>query len=813
MKLSYKWICKYVDLPKDLSMKKLSYDLTMRTVEVESIKNLADDYKNIVVGQIKKILPHPDADRLRLVIVDLGPAGEKQIVCGGKNLFEGHYVAVCLPGSYARWHGKGDPVLIEAGSLRGQDSYGMIAAASELGLSALFDYEEEGEILDLSDERTGLSLELSPGLEIAELLGLDDLIIEIENKSITNRPDLWCHYGIARELAAIYGKSLAPMPEIKILDLPKYPLEIQDKDLCSRFLAAKYTGVRPIKSKFDLALDLIKVDIRPINVLVDITNYVMMAYGNPSHAYDANHIEGGLIVRRAKKGEKLELLDKTQLELDENNLVISDHKKALGLAGIMGGSHDSILPDTSELVFEAACFNPANIRKTAQSYGLRSEASSRNEKGIDTQRIDAAFALTDQMLREYFPDLSLVAFSDEQASMTENKELDISISWLNRRLGRQVDREEVEKLLRPLGFIIKKKSEDQDIIHIISPSWRSTGDISLPDDILEEVARMIGYENFTLTPSKISLSSSINQRDKNLDRRIREYLAFTGGFREITSYPWVKDKYLSVIDFPKDLILSLAQAPAPDQRHLRPSHLPNLLEAIVNNTRYFDEFSIFEVGQVYKKGEMSPSSADEILPEQHKEIAGAIVGQDPEELFYRMKGILEEISSPVQLDAFTFDQEEKMAWADNEAWLNIYDGEILIGSFGLLSNKSKYDLGLKFHDACLFEINMDLLEAFESRTNYFEALPLFPHVFQDLSILVDEEVSWQEIRSAVSNLAEDVSFIDEYRGKQIEKGKKSVTLRLELAAEDKTLTNEEIEEAMSKIRKALEVLGSRLRDN
>ena len=813
MKLSYNLLKQYVALPEDLSMEQLAYDLTMRTVEVEGTADLAKQYERIVVGKIKTISPHPDADRLRVVQVDLGEEGVRQIVCGGSNLIEDHFVVVTLPGSFAVWHGEGEPVQIKEAKLRGVDSYGMIAGAAEIGLEALFSTSAPHHIVDLTEEDIDREVELTPGMPIAEALDLNDQIVEIENKSITNRPDLWGHYGIARELSAIYHVALKPMDEVQKEDVAAYPLTLKHPELCGRMLAAKYIGVDSRKAPLWMRVLLMKCEIRPINALVDMTNYAMMVYGQPMHAYDAEHVEGGLIARRAEEGEALEILDGKQLILCTDDLVIADHKKALGLAGAMGGKHDSISEETKETVLEIANFKPETIRKTAQKYAIRTEASSRNEKGIDAQRMDPTFGLWQKLMQAIFPKARLVAFSEEQKHVTKKAEVKVTCEWLSRRLGRSLSVEEINGMLEPLGFTISlvDKKEKEQMLIVTAPTWRSTGDISLPDDILEEVARMIGYENFTLIPPKVTLTGALHQTQMDLERRIREALAFSFGFQEILSYPWVKDEYADLCGMNQEEMLRLEQAPAPNQTTLRTSHVPNVIEAIVKNVRFYDAFRLFELGQVYCVGAQSPSTPDEVLPKMHRELVGAMVGDHPEELFYTIKGVLEALGQAVQTDTLSFSRDERPYWADREAWLTVMARGEAIGVMGLLSTRTKARADIKYRDACLFVLDVEKLRAFDSRTNSFSALPQYPHVFQDLSLLVREDTTWKQMKKAIGKRAVSIAFVDEYRGKQIPEGYKSVTLRVELASEEGTLTAEEIRAHMKEIRDALADAGATLR--
>ncbi len=795
MKVSLNWIREYVDLPADLTMETLAYDLTMRTVEVEGYENLAEGLDKIVAGRITEVTPHPQADRLRVVRVDVGEAAPEQIVCGGSNLEVGQMVVVARPGSKVRWHGEGEPVEIKASKLRGVASAGMICASSEIGLADLFPASDDHEIVNLA------GIACKPGDPIAHVLGLDDEILEIDNKSLTNRPDLWGHYGIARELAAIYGREVKPLPAFTPdAALPAYPVRIENADLCRRYAAVVLSGLSNAPSPLWLQVALTKVGMRPINNLVDITNYVMLAVGQPTHGFDRTHVRDGIVVRPAHEGEVLELLDGKKLALGPKNLVIADSATALGLAGIMGGRNDSILPDTTEIVLEIANFSPTCIRHTTQQFGLRTEASIRFEKHVDTQRVGQALGLAAKLFAELVPGSRITAFSDVDLKPTAAPVVDVTLSFLSKRLGSPVTAADVTKSLAPLGFQV---SADGDSLRIATPSWRGTGDISLPDDILEEVARMIGYANFAYHAPAITLDKPVNQRAVQLDRSIREYLAFRCGFQEVFTYPWVEDRFHEAAGIALDGLLAISTPPSPENARLRSSLVPGMLETLATNLRYFDTFKVFEATQVFRPGSMSPSDPREVLPLQEKHLAGALAGKDAGALFFEAKGALESMARFCQMKALRFDRVEEPVWAEKKVWLNLLAGGEVVGSVGLLSLKTMKAAGIKNAQAVVFELNLDKLEPLPSRTNTFRHLPLFPLVEQDLSMLLDESVKWADIEALVGPMVREIEYVEEYRGKQIPAGKRSLMLRVRLGSDEGTLTSEGIDAQMKAIMKKL----------
>ena len=811
MKVSLNWIRDYVQLPADADLKKLAYDLTMSTVEVEDTIELAKQFDHMVVGVINTIEQHPNADKLRVCMTDIGGRVES-IVCGGSNLREGMKVAVALPGSVCRWHGEGEPVEIKKSKLRGVDSYGMICGAVEIGLADLFPTKEEAHILDLSD------FDAPAGTPLADALDLNDIILEIDNKSMTNRPDLWGHYGIAREIAALYDLPMTQFPHFdrNVENTSGFHVTVEDAERCPRYLSAQIEGLNAKPAPYKMQSRIWKVGMRPINALVDITNYVMLATGQPTHAFDSDHIAGHVIVRRAGEGEKLLLLNGKELALSADDLVIADDAGVVGLAGVMGGAKDSILPDTSKVILEVANFDAKGIRRTALRYDNRTEASARYEKAIDPERCDQAFDLSMQLFTQLYPELKVTGLVDEYPEHLKQAEIDVALSWLERRLGKRLPQEEIQHKLELLGYTV---SFQGDNMHLVVPTWRSTGDVSIQADIMEEVARMYGYENFEAEPITTTFDGAINQLDKDLERRIKEYLAIRCGMQEIFTYPWMEESYVNAVLQSTEGILSLSTPPSPAERFVRSSLLPNLCKAVVKNERYFDEFSIFETAQVFRdENYTSPYDPREKLPSQRKNVAGAFATTDKDitALFRKAKGVVEMMARYVHMEALTFRQTEKPVWADNVVWLNICRGEEKVGDLALLSKKVSMACGIKNLNVMLFQLDQDSLVPLKSRTNTFTHMAEYPMTDYDISLLLDGSVQWKDVLQTVHGIKNELlhgaSFVDEYRGKQVPAGKKSLTLRLAIGSKEKTLTSAEIEEvATGVLNKIAKRFGAELR--
>ena len=812
MKVSLNWIRDYVKLPEDMDLKRLAYDLTMSTVEVEDAVDLGASFHDMVVGEIKEVLPHPNADKLRICRTDIGGGDIKEIVCGGTNLRDGMKVAVALPGSVCRWHGEGEPVEIKQSKLRGVESYGMICGAVEIGLADLFPVEGEAVILDLS------AFDAPAGTPLADALDLNDIILEIDNKSMTNRPDLWGHYGIARELAALYHLPMAEFPHFdrNVENTAGFRVTVEDTERCPRYLSAQIEGLSVKPAPYKMQSRIWRVGMRPINALVDITNYVMLATGQPTHAFDSDHIAGHIIVRRAEEGEKLLLLNGKELSLTADDLTIADDAGVVGLAGVMGGAKDSILPTTSKVILEIANFQAAGIRRTALRYDNRTEASARYEKAIDPERCDQAFDLSMQLFHELYPDMQVTGLADHYPVPLQKAEIDVPVSWLERRLGKTLTPEDITAKLAPLGFQLTFSGDN---MHVVVPTWRSTGDVSIKADIMEEVARMYGYENFEAEPITTSFDGAINQLDKDLERHIKEYLSIRCGMQEIFSYPWMEESYVNAILQSTDGILALSTPPSPSERFIRSSLLPNLCKAVVKNERYFDEFSIFETAQVFRdENYTSPYDPREKLPSQRKNVAGAFATTDKDitALFRKAKGVVEMMARYVHMETLTFRQTEKPVWADNVVWLNIYRGDEKVGDLALLAKKVSMACGIKNMNVMLFQLDQDSLVPLKSRTNTFTHLAEYPMTDYDISLLVDGSVQWKDVAQTVrgikSELLHGAAFVDEYRGKQVPAGKKSLTLRLAIGSKDKTLTSAEIEEVASGVlNKIAKRFGAELR--
>ncbi|MCL2312345.1 MAG: phenylalanine--tRNA ligase subunit beta, partial [Firmicutes bacterium] len=575
-----------------------------------------------------------------------------------------------------------------------------------------------------------------------------------------------------------------------------------DTSLCQRYVCAKIEDISAKPSSLEIRTYLWRVGIRPVNCIVDITNYVMMATGQPLHAFDLKKIEGNIKVRCAYDSEKILLLDGKEISLCKEDLVVADKNGPLALAGIIGGKRGSISSDTSQILIEIANFDHVSVRRTAMRYKIRTESAVRNEKGIDLERCDIALTLALRMFENFFPS-AIANFSDNYQRRSKIVKINVSLPWLEKNIDKNIEDSDIIKLNR-LGF---KINLTVDTMHVVVPSWRSTGDVSLPNDIMEEIIRIHGFENFKLKPIKILIENSVNQLAEDMDRKIREYLALRCGMNEIFTYPWISDEYIKAI-LPNEIdsMLSLSSPPSSDERYIRPSLVPGICKAVMKNLRFFDEFGLFESAHVFlNKNFESKYDLRESLPFQSRNVAGACVGnlKNITLLFRKAKGIISCLPRYVQLEALSFDKIEKPTWADDNLWINIIYNQKKIGDLALLSKKASLDCKIKNSALIIFELCIDSLKPYVSRTNKFIKICEYPETEHDISLLFDLSVKWEEIFDTIISkkysIIRNVNFVDEYRGYHISDDKKSVTIRIKIGLLDRTLTSKEIETCIANI--------------
>ena len=797
MKISYKWLKQYVDLPNKLKADELGLKLTMSTVEIEEVIKLGSGFDKVVVGKIIKITKHPNADKLMLCEVDVG-SQKVNIVCGGINLREGIYTAVALPGATVRWHGQGEPVKLEAAVIRGEKSFGMICTSLELEISHLIPQKQEAEIIDLGDSG------YKAGQPLAKALHMDDTIFDVDNKSLNHRPDLWSHYGIAREVAALMGEKLKPYETKKVKFGPKpYSIVVKDKKLCPRYAAVKIENVTIAESPQWLKDYLSAIGQRPINNIVDITNYILNDLGEPLHAFDADKLKGNkIIVRRAKKGEKMTTLDGQEQKLDDSMLVIADNKDPVALAGIMGGATSEVTPETKNILIEGANFDATNIRKTSTKLGLRTEASMRFEKALDPELIPLAMAKTVRLILEVCPEAKVVSRMVDIKNYQKKKvNIKIDPAFISKRIGEKIKADKMKAILQSLEFKVKKVGK---LWNVEVPSFRATKDISIADDLVEEVARIYGYDNIEPRMPNVLMEVPDSSQARNLEHKLRNILALELGLDEVYNYSFMSDTDRTKLGADEEKVVRVQNPLSPEQEFLRTSLIPGILKTVAKNQNNFDEIKIFEIGRIYFKANGNNSSGEK-LPEELRKICGALVFEDKSEIAFRKaKGVFEALFSRLKIGSQV---RFNPLIAGSKMWqrgttTNIEMNKKVIGQLGFINQKMALTFDLKVVPI-VFNLDFkNLVENFEEKAA-FELLPRFPSIELDMSMVVEKKVYWREIEGLIKNLKSDiikgVQLFDVYEGKNVPQGKRSLAFRTIYRANDKTLTLEEAKQQQKKI--------------
>lgn len=641
-------------------------------------------------------------------------------------------------------------------------------------------------------------------VEVESATAVDgDTVLEIDNKSLTNRPDLWGHYGIARELAAIYGLPLTPQA-VRPADLPQVtvPLVGALDPECRRFTAATFTGVRVAESPAWLRARLARVGQNSLNLWVDLTNYVSLDTGQPMHVYDARKVTLPLATRMARAGERTRLLNGEEYALAGDTLTIVDGRTIVGVAGVMGGLDSAVTASTTEIVLECANFDALTIRRASRALNLRTDASSRFEKAIDTQRIDAALGRFIALVRELQPEATLTGFQDLAPRPTAQAPVSTSLDYLESRLGASLEAGDVVRGLETLGFDVTLNGRALDVV---APTWRSTGDVSGPHDLLEEIARLKGYDNFAFVPAEVQLVAKAIDARAQFERRLRDLLTLSGGMYEVVTYPWVKREFLDAAGVDASAAPRLHVAPAPDQDTVRPSLIPNLLEAVAANLGFFDTFRIFEIGRVFPGGTVAGDDPAERLPLQPRRVAGALAGPDAAALFREAQGLLEVLPRVAHGAPLAMTAADGPAWADAAARLAIAGPHGPAGTLAVVTKRARRMAGIKRGELVMFELDLDALAPLPSRENRFDPIANYPQADVDLSLVFDTATSWEAIAgvAAAAEGVRAVAFVDDYRGKGIPDGRKSITLRLRVGVAGRTLRSEEINAIGNAVRAAL----------
>ncbi len=801
MLISKKWLETFVEIPKDLSDEDLAKKISLSTVEVEETIDQAQCFENIVTGQITSVEKHPNADKLRLCQVDVGKKNV-QVVCGGANVAEGMNVAMALVGSKVRWHGEGDLVELKKTKIRGEESEGMICASAEIGLVQT---EGDDEIRDLGDVEAPL------GTHLAEALGINDVVYDIEHKSLTNRPDLMGHYGMAREVAALVQKDLKAFELKEIVQGKGVALDVSVKDAaaCPRYMAVAMDGVKIESSPEWMQRRLEACGVRPINNVVDVTNFVLLELGQPMHAFDADDLGGDkvkIVVRSAKKGEEIVALDEETYKLYGEDLLITDGKRALAIAGVMGGEGSGVTEKTTRVVFESANFDPVAIRKTSTKLGLRSESSARFEKSLDPRMCNLALCRAAQLMQELCPEAKVCSeVVDVKKDLPKPLELTFTVDQVNACLGAEIGVKEMTQILERLGFEVAEKKEE---LKVIVPSWRATKDVEIKEDVFEEIARIYGYERIESTLPTFETEPPFVDSVRMLSRTARQALAVGCGGVETYQYAFVRPETLVALGETAKDHIELANPLAADRPYLVRSLVPNLLEVVVRNQRTTDEVRVFQVERVFRKDEkgLEMGEGKSLLPNQPHMVCAVYSCKCTEEPVWEVKAMLDNTLRSLGFK-YELKTSKKVAdWQHPLRAAEVVVCDTVIGALGEIAPENSENLGLD-HRAAFFELNLDVLAGLDSDVCEYKTVSVHPHSDRDLAFVVAERAQYGLIESALvgaSSLLESVKLFDVYRGDGVEEEKKSMAVRLRFRSSEKTLASEEVDAELEKIRGVLE---------
>ena len=791
MNVSYKWLKSFVDV--DAEPKDFSHKMNMTGTEIKGYSDYSSTIDKVVVAKILKIEQHPNADKLSVCTVDIGAEEPIVIITGATNMKEGDLVPAALDGSLLPTGQK-----IKTGKLRGLDSYGMFCSVEELGIT-VNDYPgaiEDG-LLILNSGVIGEPIE--------KTLGLDDIIFEAD--IVTNRPDCLSMIGVAREVAATFGKPVnIPTPVVKGSDgdVKDYiNVTVDAKDLCYRYCSKVVTVVKIAPSPDWMVERLRSSGVRSINNIVDITNYVMLEYGQPMHAFDYSCVDGKhIIVRRAKADEVINTLDEQERTLDEKTLVICDQKKPIALAGIMGGENSEIKDTTNTVVFESATFFGAGIRRTAKRLGMRTESSARFEKGLDPELAYDALMRACELVEELGAGKVVNGLIDEDHSNKEKRTIAFDYEWINYYIALNLSKGEMIKILESLGFTV-----ENDIITV--PSFRS--DIENKYDISEEIARIYGYDNIPAETFKADVRSGGYTAVQIFEQRLGEVLR-ANGLSETQTYSFVSPKSLDKIHLPADSdkrkFMKLINPLGEDTSIMRTTALPSVLDVLaLNYRRRASEVGIYEIATTYIKDE-----DDTKLPQEKKSVVFGLYGSKID--FYSLKGIVENVAAKMNISRCDY-----VACTDNPSYhpgrtAVIKSRNRILGVFGQIHPTVASEYGIDVPVYCA-EIDFDMLYDFRASDKTFKPLPKYPAVTRDLALICDENAYSANIEVKIIKLAgkylENVKVFDVYKGAQVEQGKKSIAYALTLRSDEKTLQDTEIDEIMNKVIKGLEKDGITLR--
>ncbi|KGX89061.1 phenylalanine--tRNA ligase subunit beta [Pontibacillus litoralis] len=796
MYVSLNWLKQYVDV-QGLSPEVLAEKITKSGIEVEGIESFGTYVDHLVVGHVEQCEQHPNADKLNVCQVNVGEE-MLQIVCGASNVEAGQKVVVAKPGAVLPGNFK-----IKKAKLRGEISSGMICSLQELGVDAKYVPKE------VEDGIFVLPEDSEVGADANTLLNLGDVILEL---GLTpNRSDALSMIGVAYEVAAILDTSLElPNEEVTIVNEKAddaISVDVQCPELTPYYGAFVVRNIQVGPSPLWMRNYLTASGIRPINNVVDITNYILLEYGQPLHAFDYDRLNSKqIVVRTAKEGEVLRTLDDEVRTLSSQQLVITNGEKPIALAGVMGGADSEVINDTTTILLESAYFQPQTVRTTSKHHGLRSESSARFEKGVDPDRVKRAGVRACQLLSMYAGGEVLDGVVEFDQLQYEEKEVTFSTSYMNRVLGTTISNEEIQDILRKLKF---EYTLDGETFTVTVPTRRQ--DITIVEDMVEEVARMYGYDNLPLTLPEGSSQAGGLSRYQYVRRTVRNYLEGAGLSEAITYSLTTAERanLLTPVDFAEMQLqpVSLAMPMSEEHSHLRLSMLPELLaSASYNVARKQQQVALYEIGSVY----VSEESTLTKQPDELERLAGVLTGnwlthlwqQEKKQVdFFVVKGIMEGLFATLDLSEQVCYRPAKIQGMHPGQTAEVVVNGSAIGHFGQVhpTLQKQYDLKQAF----VFDLNLQKLIDQVSREENYTAIPRYPSVSRDIALVVDEVVQAGDLQQTIMEtgqpLVQHAIVFDVYQGEHLQAGKKSIAFSLRYLDPTRTLTDEEVETAHNRI--------------
>lgn len=795
MFVSYKWLQEYVDL-SGISAEDLAEKITKSGIEVEGVDVLNEGMQGIVVGHVLEREQHPNADKLSKCLVDIGAAEPVQIICGAPNVAAGQKVAVATVGAILPGNFK-----IKKAKLRGEESNGMICSLQELGIEAKLVAKEYSEGIFVFPSDTEV------GQDALVLLNRDDEVLEL---GLTpNRSDCLSMLGVAYEVAAILGKEVK-WPETNATSIDEQAsdyisLRVDAAEDNPLYVAKVIKNVKIAPSPLWMQARLMAAGIRPHNNVVDITNYILLEYGQPLHAFDYDRLGSKeIVVRRAHAGEKMVTLDDAERTLTEDYLVITNGTEPVALAGVMGGANSEVSAETTTVLLESAYFTGATVRKASKELGLRSEASARFEKGVDPKRVRAAAERAAQLMALYAGGEILAGSVEVDTLVMKEAVVTTTLEKINRVLGTDLAMADVVAIFNRLQFEVVA---DEQTITVTVPTRR--GDITIEEDLIEEVARLYGYD---LIPKTLPIGSSTPGRLSEYQkkrRQVRRFLEGAGLYQAVT-YSLTSEEKVRQYALNESEPVRLAMPMSEERSMLRLSIVPHLLEVLkYNSARQNDNIAVYEVGSVFLANEQSE------LPTEEEHVAGAITGlwhqhawqaeKKPVD-FYVAKGVLEGLFAQLGLVGQIQFKQAVIAGMHPGRTAELYVGEDRIGFVGQIHPAVQKDLDLK--DTYVFELSLKSLFSVEIPALRYEMIPRFPSITRDIALVVDRETTAGQLHDIIveagGKLLKEVQLFDLYEGERMEAGKKSLAFSLKYFDPERTLTDEDVTKAHNKVLAAVE---------